>query len=93
MVSSCPRTQQVPDYLFGSTQDQNFIVPQREVFWNIYKYLEAPATEVTDDLIAQCTQDVRSWYCDDRKNTVSNLLDSYDDIKNYVTCINLSIKN
>ena len=90
MVTSCPRTQQVPDYLFGSCQDQNFIVPQVEVFRNIYRYLDA--SEVTEDLSARCTEDVRAWYCNNRKNNVSNLLDAYRDIKNYVTCINLSNK-
>ena len=89
-ISKCS-SRVVPEFLFGSTQDQKQVIPDPDMYPFIHSYLSTPKGEETADLCKNCIDEVELWYCNERKNRVSIILDAYGNlkIKNYVTCVNV----
>ena len=87
----------VPDYVFGSTFDADYVIPDDTKYPYIKAFLKVSVDEETVELRAQCESEVKSWYCSHKKGKLSKILDAFysrgQSLTNYVTCVNLSYKH
>lgn len=87
----------VPEFLYGSSLDGNLIRPDGKLFPNIKAYLESKEEDENEEMISKCQHDMKLWYCNEKKNKLSAILDAYSakgkKISNYITCINISNKH